>query len=148
MEHKKIFIFALYACCLFAFSGSVIATDADKAPQEDAEWSEDMDAKIDKAIEVLGVVKKELKEYQKTEKQLKGKEPEETLPKKISALVRLWRKLREVMGAGPGMTPEEEAEMTKDLGAKIDKTIKVMSAIKEELEKSEDTRPKTQDPGQ
>ena len=138
MSHKKKFVALVCILSIFSFGSLGLATDADKAPiQEDTEWSEDMDAKIDTAIEVLGAVKEELKEYQKTEAKLKGKEWEETVPQKVSAIVRLWRRIRKIVGADKELTPEEEAKMTKELNERIDKTIKMMSAIKEELDKIE-----------
>lgn len=114
----------------------------------DANWDE----KIDTAIEILTVVKEELKESEKENAaaaatavlSAAGAEDagwKDTLRSSLSRLGRVWNKVKKITvkdaedGSVTPVTQENEGITEEGLRSKLDKTIEAMKIIREELEK-------------
>jgi len=105
---------------------------------------EAMESKVDTAIKVLGVIKEELK-TEKSAKASTGIQPEEqwtdSLQKNIQRIKKVWSELKEIRDEeirSSGGTPPSKAEdeaWKAEMKDKLDKSIKAMEVIKEELEK-------------
>ncbi len=158
----KIFIILLLpAFCLGLFISATDAfpqTEAEKqgegASAAETEWSEDLDKKLEKTIQVLDAVKKELKDIEKSEMiqaatsqqgvtAKKEKDLTRTIQQRISLIIRLWAKVKKILRAKVGEPQQEpdmreESQLTKELSARLDKAIETMTAVKKELDKIED----------
>ncbi len=124
---------------------------------DDAELTDDLDKKLDKTIKVLQVIKRELKDLDLGEEPAAKAAPQSAAaaPEDESAwadnLRRLISKLRKILSAvrkvaaevedeprAKSSTPAEQEALKKDLSDNLDKTIKAMQVIKEELDKDLD----------
>ncbi|MGD2279447.1 MAG: hypothetical protein PVH45_05080 [Candidatus Omnitrophota bacterium] len=109
------------------------------------EWAEELDKKIDKTIEVLDVVKEELKELKKDEKEWQramAVDEEgswaEALRARARIVAKFWKKLRKYIAeeaetlrsAAKG---QKEPSWAKELSGRLDQAMKAMEVIKEEL---------------
>lgn len=145
-------VMALSLACLTAGPGvyPVLAAGADKAQEETAEeedkaWTEDLDKKLDVTIQMLNVIREELKDVEADT----GKKPQDekdwvvVLRENIGKISRLWRKLRKVTEPGSDQTKiasEDEARLTRDLSDRLNETIEAMKIMKEELDKIQSDR--------
>ncbi|MBD3425786.1 MAG: hypothetical protein GF409_00985 [Candidatus Omnitrophica bacterium] len=146
--------------CIFMFSQVPVYAQSSAAGgtytsgMEPEEWAEDMDEKIDTTIKVLNVVKEELEDYKRAEAEglseaEKGEQSPEGFAARAAATIRRilrgWRKIRRATADDPDaadrateQTYKRTEEMSRELSDKLDKTIRSMSAIKEELDKMEE----------
>lgn len=158
---RLISISAISVFCFLLFGG-VEPAPADNAGEKEPEaaaakeagWTEDLDAKIDKTIQVLDVVKEELKEYKKVQKASEaaarpGVPAEEekamaaSLREKLRTALRVWRRVREVVkeeteAVRREEAVREEAEWARSVSEKLDATIETIAVIKEELAEMEE----------
>ena len=116
------------------------------SPVKEEQWEKDLDRKIDTTIEVLKVIKTELKDVKSgDEAQQKSSEDEaalaEKLGKTVSKTASIWSKVRKIIRSRSeekdehGPADEKKVEWAKDLNKKLDKTIRAMQVMKEELDK-------------
>ncbi|MFH1552910.1 MAG: hypothetical protein ABID83_04665 [Candidatus Omnitrophota bacterium] len=147
--YYKTTAFILMVVLLFSFSYAkpVLAQTASSAQQdptaeEEAAWDKDLDKKIDTTIEVLKVIKEELKDEQKQDLTAQEKADwSAKLRKAISKVARIWKKVKkatEPETKAPQQTVADSADKTRwnqDMSAKLDKTIEIMKTMKEELDK-------------
>lgn len=127
-------------------------TQQDAASGEEAAWNEDLDQKIDTTIKILQVIKEEVKDIQPPGRYGLAAPDSDwgaSLSRWIRKISRAWRKIRKATRKEG--TPEEKAaqaeetvELTKDLSQKLDKTIRAMTVIREELEKIQEEEEKAQ----
>lgn len=119
-------------------------------------WPEDLSEKVDKTIQVLTVIKKELKRAEALDKKQaaaakKGQtDPDaewiERLRVKLSAMIRMWKKTEKIMQEDAPGSPKTGAyttdaaadEAAKQLNKKIDTVIKAMEVLKEEIEAADE----------
>ena len=145
--------FGLFVPVADVFSQSAVQDEEEALPAEQADWKEDISDKIDKTVEVLGVVKEELKEMKEKEA-LEGEKPPipgegvnwaDKIRGKVSAAIRIWRKVRETIKTETekakqeaAIEKESEAEWARDLSDKLDKTMQAITVIQEELKEIEE----------
>jgi FtsZ-binding cell division protein ZapB len=113
------------------------------------EWVDDLDKKIDQTIEVLDVVKGELKELKEDEKEWQQAMAAdengnwvEVLRARVRIIAKIWKKLRKYIAeesetlrsAAKG---QKEPGWAKELSGRLDQTMKAMEVIKEELKEIE-----------
>ncbi|MFQ5952504.1 MAG: hypothetical protein ACE5JK_03760 [Candidatus Omnitrophota bacterium] len=147
---KYLFVPVVAVFCLVLFGP--VQTGFTGSASEEADWSEDLENKINKTMKVLDVVKKEIKDYREREEaksapaQLGAVTDEEEsladmLRGKLSRAIRIWRKLKEAVQEEAEKAKQgkgtQEPDWAKDLSKKLDKTIEAMTVIKEELEEVE-----------
>lgn len=116
---------------------------------DDGAWAEDMSKKIDKSIEVMDVIKQELKEYQqeqakyeKTKYDTSEDAEAANMKNKVSTAVRIWRKIRNLTARGADKVADlrakkQEEEAIKQIKSNLDKTMQIMQVIREELNEAE-----------
>ena len=109
------------------------------------EWVEDLDKKIDQTIEVLDVVKEELKELKENEKEWQqamaaddGGNWVEVFRARVRIIAKIWKKLRkyiteEAETLRSGAEGQKEPSWAKERSGRLDQTMKAMEVIKEEL---------------
>ena len=143
-KYAPIPLVLFFCIAFFGFAGSGFPEDTAKSQQEtDAEevdWSEDLDVKIDKTIKVLKVLKKEVRDIEKSEK-AKAKQRaaveeaswSDAVRDKLHRAIRIWKKTREAIKEET-KGAQKEPEWAQDLSGKLDKTIDTMTVIKEELD--------------
>lgn len=120
--------------------------DMDKATQEQVDWADDVDKKLDITIKVLSVIQEEVKEEKmQQEASLKktGQDKDAELGSNIgrwaAKINRIWRKLQEAAkeeGAEPNASSDKDLIDDKEISAKLGKAIDMMSSIKAELDKA------------
>ena len=128
--------------------------DQDKdAAETQEEWNKDIDKKLDTAIDVLGIIKDELKEEDKDQAAVSdstGADAEEAmaanLARWIGKINRVWKKITMVTAQEDGATPaqqdaavdaDKEVIDTKAISSKIGTAMEMMAAIKKELDKEQ-----------
>ncbi|GEM_PF-5000539 len=135
----KIFLI-LCGICVFVsvnhgFAGAQnTAAGQDAAAEEDARWQEDISQKMDRAIKILNVIRKEVDESAKkadaaAPAELKSGQAESELGKEVkektSLAVRIWRKIRKVLNPEEtSPSGEIEEDWTKDAEQKVDTMVK------------------------
>ena len=149
-----VFCLGLFIFATDAFSRAKTEKQSAGASARKIEWSEDLDKKIEKTIQILDAVKEELKDIKESEMiqaaplqqgvAAKGeKDLSRTIRQRISLMIRLWAKARKVLRTKTGEPQQEtgmqeESRLTKDLSARLEETIETMTAVKKELDKIED----------
>lgn len=119
-------------------------------------WPDDLSAKIDKTIQVLTVIKTEVKKMEAADKRSANASPKgstdaereeiEKLRVKLGAMIRIWKKTDKIMqedaskAAKQGTYTTDTAvdDAAKQLSNKIDTMIKAMEVIKEELDAADE----------
>ena len=151
----SIFCLAVFGPVKNGISEEALQKKQEPVPRQDTDWSKDISDKIDRTIQVLDVVKEELKEIKKSDKleaigkqQSAGGEKEtswaDAIRGKLSAAVRIWRKVRktvrtETEKAQEGADMREDAEWARDLSDKLDKTAEAITVIRAELKEITET---------
>jgi hypothetical protein len=139
--------------CLSQVSSQTQQKAVDK---EEAEMIEDLDAKIDKTVQVLGVIKEELEDYKKEKAKMAatqktvtapGEEPSlaDNIRGKLKTAIRIWKKVREVVkeetqAGQQGAYTTVEPGWAKDLDSKLDQAIETIGVIREELKEAEEDK--------
>jgi len=160
LKHSKTLAILLVSVICVTIPGFVRSGVAEAAQQQglsieqDADWSEEVSDQIDKTIEVLDIVKEELKEMKKREDLKaagapkitdKGKDEEwaDVIRGKLSTSIRIWMRVKEVVReetekAKGAASAQDDSEWAKDLNKKLDETIEAIKVIKEELKEIEE----------
>ncbi|MDP8298281.1 MAG: hypothetical protein P9L88_00010 [Candidatus Tantalella remota] len=143
-----VLIFCVQPISAMAQSGRLTGVQIDPKEQEEEEvvWQEDVDKKIDATIAILKIIQDEVKDMPVAAPAAVSAasagaavQPEEVdwslkLKEAIKRISRVWRKLRKVEGVDEAL-PEAPDEWAKDMDEKLDKTMKAMQVMRDELQK-------------
>jgi hypothetical protein len=113
----------------------------------DNQWIEDMEGKVDATINVLSVLKEELEQEKKSREQPVDTSEDawvDSLRKNIKRIKRLWEEINKMQeeerrraGTPAARSPGDAGQWADDMKNKLDKSIKAMQVIKEELDAME-----------
>lgn len=157
MNHRSIIMIIVFCFIVSLAAGrsraqDTVSNEDSAAREEGVPWNKDLDKKIDTTIKILKAVKEELPDKESADQaktlgqqQTPGKEEEPAWAGKMRSVAgkttRIWKKTRKIIKSETGETepladsPEEEAEIRKDVSQKLGGLIDAMKIIKEELEK-------------
>jgi hypothetical protein len=130
-----------YSVPAFTLQATSYSTDTG-----DEAWLENMEGKVNATINVLTVIKDEIEKEKKSRDQTPDASDDdwaESFRKNIRTIKRLWaeiQKMEEEENKERGKTdhtPEETRQWTNEMKTKLDKSIKAMQVLKEELDSME-----------
>lgn len=146
---RRAFIFPVLVSVVLMFSvcpvGALDPAAAPESESEDRVTVEDIDRTIDKAINVLSVIREELRETEERTAAVPAYATEAesmaaTAGKWIARVNRMWRNLQKAVYEDDGrprddISREEDVIDVSELGARIGQAIDMMAAVRTELEK-------------
>ena len=148
MNKRTLLIVLVIAAIVFSFCPALIAqtsTYTTTEGQDDA-WIEDMEGKVSATIKVLSIIQNELEEEKKTREEPVDESPDawaDSLRKNIQRIKRIWAEVQkmkeeELKKSGTVSESKEDTEQwTREMSEKLEKSIKAMQVIKEELDEME-----------
>ena len=147
MEIIKVKSISMLLAIFVTFSGVSIAQSSDYTTgAQDKAWMNDMEGKVDATIKVLSLIKEELEEEKKqlsTPKDTSEDAWIESLRKTIQSLKRVWDEVKEIRKEELNKTETlsfdetDQQEWTDQMSDKLEKSIKAMQIIKDELDEME-----------